>query len=262
MGSAAGTIEPEIDALYALLLEEFTRARNALARRLRSGGDRDGGDAVARLPKPTVSAWALNQTQRQDPDLVNRLIAAGERLRDAQQGLLAGGDREPLAAAVADERRLVEELERAAERQLREAGRAASPALKTKLHDTLHATTVNPEARELLRIGRLAEDYQASDLGLGGAVAQGDPWQSQPSRASKDAARTRQVEAVRRSLEAARESERELREHAAHARRRAEEAHEIALRAQAEAERAAERARAAIARAAELDAELKSLRGG
>ena len=105
-----------IDRLYGLPLDEFTAERDELAARLRKEGDRDAAADVKRLRKPSVAAWALNRVQRNDPKQVQALIEAGKRLRDAQK-LLSGGGRKPLDQAAEDERRLVTELARHAERE-------------------------------------------------------------------------------------------------------------------------------------------------
>ena len=51
------TVADEVDRLYELPLEEFTAARNELAKRL-------GDTSVKELKKPTVTAWTVNQLAR------------------------------------------------------------------------------------------------------------------------------------------------------------------------------------------------------
>ena len=147
-----------IDRLYGLPLDEFTAERDELAARLRKEGDRDAAADVKRLRKPSVAAWALNQVQRNDPKQVQALIEAGKRLRDAQE-LLSGGGRKPLDQAADDERRLVTELARHAERELVVAGRSVSGAVHERLRDTLRAVATDDEAREALSAGRLLRDH-------------------------------------------------------------------------------------------------------
>src|SRR3954462_4391810 len=110
--------EEQVDRLYALPLDEFTAARDELAPGLRREGEGDAAAEVRGLRKPSVAAWALNQVRRGNPEQVDELIDAGRRLREAQEELLGGGDREPLDRAAEDERRLVAELARHAEREL------------------------------------------------------------------------------------------------------------------------------------------------
>jgi hypothetical protein len=162
--------EAQIDALYRSPLAEFTAARNQLARELRRDGARERAEQVKGLRKPSVAAWTLNQLRRRHPKLVDGLLDAGLRLREAQEQLLAEGERGRLRTASAHERQLVGETVQAAEAVLREAGHAVSAQLHNKLWETTHAAAVDPELGERLRRGRLDEDRQISDLGLIGGV--------------------------------------------------------------------------------------------
>src|SRR5438105_4202382 len=85
-----GKIENHIDALFALPLAEFTGARNALAARLKQSGRADEAHRVKALGKPSVSAWAVNQLYWRHRSALNRLMAAGQRFRQAQALQLAG----------------------------------------------------------------------------------------------------------------------------------------------------------------------------
>ena len=168
---AAKKLESDIDGLYALPLDEFTPARDALARQLRTDGDRDGAAEVKALRKPNLPAWALNRVCHREPGQVEELLAAGARLQEAQAKLVSGGERGLLRDAVAQERRSVDEVVALGERELTGSGHQINAALQTKLHATAHAAAVSPEAGELLSLGRLIRDYEVSDLGLMGAGA-------------------------------------------------------------------------------------------
>jgi hypothetical protein len=84
------TTDHEIDRLYQLPLEEFTPARNELARRLRREGHPSDAADVNKLGKPTLPAWAANQLYWHARPKFDALIKAGERLRRAHEALLAG----------------------------------------------------------------------------------------------------------------------------------------------------------------------------
>ena len=84
------------EELYALPLGEFTTARNDLEKRLRKDGKRDEAAEVKSLRKPTAPAWALNQVARERPKVIAELVKTGGQVRDAQEKLLAGGDRKAL----------------------------------------------------------------------------------------------------------------------------------------------------------------------
>ena len=59
--------DDEVDELYGLDPGEFVAARNALAKQIKAGGDKARGAEVAKLPRPSIVAWALNQAARRDP---------------------------------------------------------------------------------------------------------------------------------------------------------------------------------------------------
>jgi hypothetical protein len=260
MDTSGSTHDAEIDRLYASAPDEFTAARDELAGRLRADGDREATAEVKRLRKPSLSAWALNQVRRREPELVDELIAAGQRLREAQEQLLTAGDRGALRAAAADERRLVEQLAELGERYLIETGHPATATLRSKLSETLHAVAGDSVARERLRSGRLTRDYQISDLGLAalsGSTTTTTATQSAPSapaadrqprpqpqarRAALGAELERQAADMRRALEQARLRQGERKRELDDAERRARDATQAAARAASTAEHEAQRA--------------------
>jgi hypothetical protein len=222
--------------LYALPLDEFTRARDELARRLRKEGRRDEADAVKALRKPTIAAWALNQLARQRKEDVTRLLEAGEQLRAAQEDLLGGGGRSELDAASARERELVGALARDAAAIAAEAGAGSSGALVEKLRATLHAAAADEDLARRLASGRVLRETEA--VGVFGVPAEGAP----PTRPRRAGAKTkrpaREVRELERRLKAARAEERD-------ARRRKDTTERATERAREQAERAAKRLDAA-----------------
>ena len=157
--------DAEIERLYGLPLSEFVSARNELAKTLRKAGDSEAADAVKALDKPSVSAWAVNQLARTAPDDVAALLAAGERLRDAQEGVLTGDPPERLREASAAERAAVSKLVKAGERILAAAGHAATEGTRTRIAETLRAAAVDEEGRDLLASGRMTRDLDATGFG-------------------------------------------------------------------------------------------------
>lgn len=79
-------LDSQIDELYRLPLEEFTSARNALAKTL-SGADKR---RVASLVKPSVPMWVINQLRWNDAAVYNALIDASDKLRSAHRAALNG----------------------------------------------------------------------------------------------------------------------------------------------------------------------------
>ena len=261
------------DELYALPLDEFTPARNELEKRLRGEGDREQAKAVKALRKPTAAAWALNQIARGRKRDVKRLVAAGERLRSAQEGLLKGGDRAKLDKAAAEERELVGDLAAAAAAVAGEAGIATGASLDDKLRATLHAAATDEDTAHELAAGRLLREREA--VGLFGLVeapaAVPSPKRKIAAKKKKtvaddDKARARQAEAEQRrarELEtdrrAAASVEKKAARHLQSAERAASSARERAEAAAKKLKDAEDKRRDAEAELAEASAEVQRL---
>ncbi|HEX8004072.1 MAG TPA: hypothetical protein VF519_15395 [Mycobacteriales bacterium] len=152
----------EVDELYALDPDEFVPARDAIVRRLRKEGARDEAAAVAKLRRPTVPAWALNVVARDHPGEVAAVLAAGERLRSAQEQALRG-DAAALRTATAERRAAVA----AAAALVADVLGDRAPAQAGAVSATLEAATVDPDVAELLRAGRLDRERSAAAAGFG-----------------------------------------------------------------------------------------------
>lgn len=159
------SVEEEIDRLYGKPLDEFTAARDALARKFRDAGDKAGADAVKALRKPTVSAWAINQIARKERMKVRSLLVAGEKLRKAHGDVLSGGQPAAVAEATEAERNAITHLVSSAERVLSEAGHSASQSTLDRIATTLRAAAVEDERRDLLERGRLQHDLDPTGFG-------------------------------------------------------------------------------------------------
>lgn len=228
--------------LYGLPLDEFTGTRNRLAREAGKRGDREASEAIRSLRKPSAAAWALNQLARSRRDEVRELVAAGERLRSAQEALLAGGDRAVFAEASKLEQELVARLAREAVDMAREPGAGGSgEALRNRISDTLRAAALDPAVAESLAAGRLVREQTASGLGVG---------LSAPARTGGSARKKRRPTTTAEDKRKLREAERLLGEAERAertARKRRETARRTAARLRTRAEEALERLRAAEA---------------
>jgi hypothetical protein len=144
----------EADELYGLPDDEFTSARDALAKRLRGEKRREEADAVKALRRPSVAAAAINRAVREHG--ADDLLAAGDALRDAHEALLSGkGDAAAVREATTRERDAVREFARLA------LGKGASASTEEKVRATLHAASVDDDVRDLLVAGRLERDAEA-----------------------------------------------------------------------------------------------------
>lgn len=134
--------------LYALDPNDFVAARDALARELRSKGEKDDAAQVKALRRPPVPVWALNQVSRRQPDAVDALLAAGAAARGAKN--------ETVRAALADLRTHVREIVHAARVVIEESGRPADPH-ELDLTSALSAIVVSEPLAADLRDGVLTQ---------------------------------------------------------------------------------------------------------
>ena len=229
----------DADDLYGLALDRFVPERSALARALRSQDRREEADRVAALRKPSVAAWAVNQLVRTQSQAVAELFAAGDELREAHRQVVSGrGDGRMLGAASRRQREAVEALVSAARGLLTSEGHELSGAMIERITDTLQAAALDPDARAMVRDGRLQRELR--HVGLGEAeFADAKPARRRAEQgAARKAARVAEAAARRRADRAARalEAAQERRERAAQALR---DADEQLARARAQAQAAA-----------------------
>src|SRR5688572_8410062 len=72
--AGSSPMDDEMRRLYRLPLGEFTAVRNALAKQLQKKGEGDAANEVKALPKPSVSAWAVNQLFEREADRMRSLL--------------------------------------------------------------------------------------------------------------------------------------------------------------------------------------------
>jgi hypothetical protein len=240
------------DELFGLAPEQFVAARDELARRLKREGDAEAAATVKALRRPPLSAWAVNRLARGDGPGLDRLLAAGERLRAAHQAALAGEGADELRSATRAEREAAAGLVEAAMGLLREAGHPATDATRDRVAATLHAAAASPEAADLVRHGRLTADLDPSGFGspgdaavrTAGARADGDGT-AKRKREDPAARRARRAAAVA-ARDDARKRARLAADQAVLATRQAERLGRLADQAEREAGRARATAAAAI----------------
>ena len=168
---ASRALESEIDRLYQLPLEEFTPARNALAKK--AGAD---CAAIKGLNKPPIAAWAVNQLYWQQGDLWNELIAAADNARKAHRAVLAGRTGDVRAAGkVHDE--AVDKALKATLALLAAAKHPATDATKHAIATTLRALPADAPP------GRLTQALQPAGFEMlsGFQVAPGPPRAARPA---------------------------------------------------------------------------------
>lgn len=230
-------VDKELDRLYGVPPEEFVDERRRIERELREEDRRGEADEVKALAKPTTAAWVVNQLAREKKSDVDRLLAAGERLRTAQRAAVAGKGTSKFDEAREEEAEARRGLTDAAASLLEEQGRKASRQMLDQVDQTLRAAAVSDDGRELLAAGRLVRELETGGFELLAGVT---PRRSDRADAgSPPTARKQRLEQARGDVNEARSRAREKSE----ALRRAERDATKARRALDAAEAAAEQAR-------------------
>jgi hypothetical protein len=251
------------ERLYGLLPEEFTAARDAEAKRIRASGDREAASAIAGLRRPSLAAWLVNALVRHRHDEVEQLLALGEALRSAQQGL--AGDQ--VRALGRQRQQVLAAIGRQARALARELGHPVSEDVGLEVEQTLGAAMADPGIAEAVRSGRLTSPTSYAGLGLDSGTpapatprlsvvkdAPGEPRAGKAGRKSTapdadEQARRREEEARRREAERRAAELEQARAEAAEAEQAYEEAAEAARATQGrydDAERAVEDGRARV----------------
>lgn len=218
----------EIDALFRLPLDEFTTARNALANKLKAAGRAEAAARVKDIPKPPLSAWAVNQLHWRHRKAFDDLLTAGERLRRVQATSLraAGSQSGGLRHAMDARRDALAELTTRAGALLEAAGHAATPDLTRRIMTTLDALATYGRQSGGPQPGRLTDDIEAPGIEALASLVKGgrargaartrvipfsQPKAERGGDAADPAAERRRREAERKALAAAvRDAERAL----------------------------------------------------
>jgi hypothetical protein len=199
--------------LYGLPLDRFVSERVAIAKALRAEGARERAAEVAKLRKPSVAAWAVNQLVRTQRRAVAELFESGDQLRKAQSELLAGrADGLALREAAERERAAVEQLAVTARGLLTSQGHQLSATMLERVGETLHAAALDEEARAQVAEGCLERELRHVGIGAIDVPQRAERRRSKTSRrtpaprGARDSGRDRseQLKARRKTLEDAR----------------------------------------------------------
>lgn len=169
-GPAAGIPVPmeltEVaDELYGLRLEDFVAHRNQRAKELRSGGragDKDLAAAVAKLAKPSVSAWTVNMLARHADDEIGHVLDLGTALQETLRSL----DGAELRDLAQQRQALIAAVVRRARDVAREQGHPIGDAVAAEVEQTLRAAMADADAAAAVRAGRLTAAISSSGPGL------------------------------------------------------------------------------------------------
>jgi hypothetical protein len=159
--------DEDLERLYLQPPEKFTETRNALSKRLREEGDRKSADEVKGLKRPSPAAWLVNQLALRDASDVEKLLAAGDRLRRAEDAMLSGkGDGDELREAAAEEREAIERLVAAAREIATADERKLNQAVFDRVAETLQAAGADEEVADAVQGGRLTKETKRAGIGV------------------------------------------------------------------------------------------------
>jgi hypothetical protein len=218
----------EVEQLYGLPLDEFTAARDDLAKAHRRDGRREEAAEVAALRKPVLAAWVVNRLARDERKEMQRLVDAAAAIRSGKGA--EGELREALDRLTAVGREL-----------LVSEGRSADATLQ-QVASTLRAGAASDP--DLLLTGTLTQPIEASGFG---AMAGASP----APAARRPAGAKAEPSVDRKAVERARRAVTEARDEARRLEREASAAEREARRARAAAETARERVHEAESKLAE-----------
>jgi hypothetical protein len=231
-------IDTEIDRLYQLPPDEFTAARNALAKD--AGAE---GAEVRRLAKPPIAAWAVNQIYWKRQDVYEALIARSNELRKLHKAILSGRRADIREAAKLHDEAIDAAL-KAALAILGEEGQAVTDATRQAILTTLRALPADDPPGRLTRTLQPGGFEMLAGLSIAGPKSAASKGSFRPKAEATRAEAATQAKPTTQAKAPAPAKARTDPKAAAQARA----AHEAAARAVREAEQAASRAEFEAAR--------------
>jgi hypothetical protein len=231
-------LERAIADVYGGPLEDFIRRRDALAKELRSAGDRDLVSTVKSLRKPSRRAWALNLGAQSPGNLIEPLAAAVAEMIEAQS---AGAD---VRGAIARLRGAVRGFADHAADASERAGHRTEPGV---LVNAVLAVLGNPESFNRLRGGHLVDVPEAGGLDFLASLPAPAAHDPAPAHAGAHASADTSAEETAELAPAAREAARQAASVRADARARSEAAQQVLDEAESLLRAATERVRHAEA---------------
>ncbi|OYN84646.1 hypothetical protein CGZ92_12500 [Parenemella sanctibonifatiensis] len=149
------------DQLYALDPRDFTSQRDAWVKQAKAVKDRDLGQRISKLRRPTVAAGHLNRAVRAQLPLLMQFLELAEPMRAAHQTLSVA----ELAGFSAQRKQLEAQAVREVADLVREQGASPSQATLDEIHATLGAALADPDAEAALRSGTLARSLSYAGFG-------------------------------------------------------------------------------------------------
>lgn len=174
-------------ALYRAPLSDFVTERKRLSAEVKAAGDAPGAARLAKLARPPVSVWAVNQLWWQERAAFDALIEAAARVKS--------GDRD----ASKQHREALAELKQKATALLQSSGNAASEITLRRVITTLSALAAigsfEPDPAGALSADRDPPGFEA----LGAFASAPRRNQAEEARVAAEAQARRQAERERLS---------------------------------------------------------------
>lgn len=252
---AASAFPADLDRLYQLPLDEFTAARNVLAK-----GAGKNAAAIRALTKPPLAAWAVNQLYWRERRTWDALVAAADNQRRTNKAMLAGRAGDVRAAGKVHDEAVQDALKTTLDILSRD-GHPVTDATKQSIVNTLRALPADEPPGRLTRVLQPGGFEMLAGLTITKATKEAKTTK-EPAEAkgTKDQAQSKaDAKALTQAREAAASAERAVKE-AEQAARRHEFEIARATRDEERAAKAVEQARVALDQArAELAAAERDL---
>jgi hypothetical protein len=143
---AASGFPADLDRLYQLPLDEFTAARNVLAK-----GAGKNAAAIRALTKPPLAAWAVNQLYWRERRAWDALVAAADNQRRTNKAMLAGRAGDVRAAGKVHDEAVQDALKTTLDILSRD-GHPVTDATKQSIVNTLRALPAEEPPGRLTRV--------------------------------------------------------------------------------------------------------------
>jgi hypothetical protein len=170
-----GSYEQAVTALYRAPHESFVSERRRLAGELKTEGDKPGAAQLAKLGRPPISAWAVNQLWWHARDAFDDLFETAAQLRAGK-----------LSASTAH-RKAILKLAARAQQLLSEAGHSANDATLRRVTMTLSSLAAaggfEPDMPGTLTNDREPPGFEAFGIGS----SDNEPIESKPAVHQKSA---------------------------------------------------------------------------
>ncbi len=155
---------PDLDQLFTVPLNAFVAERKRLADQLRAAGQPTEAKEVQKTPRPSASAWAVNQLARQEAPLLKRFAEITARLQVAPRPSASANSVEEPTEVLAAHRDTLRQLRDRAEQILAATGQAARPQILERVVRNLRLGVASQETRATIESGRLVHDVAEQDF--------------------------------------------------------------------------------------------------